>query len=124
MSENAVYEKLGIEASRTHWSALGCNVVTDGERLKIGNTPHGADELLIIALANGKTGNDAVAWALAERDRRNEEKTRSTAQARLAESITTLAKSVQPLEVRVLIERFLPQLPPAAQEEVRKMLRG
>lgn len=122
--ETAIYEPLGIEASRAHWAALRCNVVTDGDRLLATSLPHGADALLVVALGNGKQGNDAVAWAVAERQRQDEEKTRATAQARLAESVMALAKAVKPLEVRVLIERMLPSIPPAAQEEVRKMLRG
>lgn len=124
--ETAIHEALGIVASRGVWATVWpSHIVTRADgTAAVGNLPNGFDELLVLAMASGKTGNEAVACALAEQNRRLEAKTAATATARLAESVLALAKSVKPLEVRVLIERMLPSIPPAAQEEVRKLLRG
>lgn len=115
---------LPIRASKDHWRAAGYSVYSNTDEVGCQDSPARAcEELLLIALANGLSDEHAIAWALTERNRRGEERTRSTAQARLAEAITALAASIKPLNVRVLIERLVPSLPLEAQQEVRRILR-
>jgi hypothetical protein len=118
---------LGITASRQAWHALHVSVVSvDGEIVADASSaysPHGTVELLLLGVAAvGTRDEQVVLWALGERQRRQEERTRVTAQAREAEAILALAGALRADTETAVLERILPRLSERTQYAVRKQL--
>jgi hypothetical protein len=92
-TETYRHDGLDIVAPRTYWSALGYSVFTTGN---VGTGPHNGEELLILGIAaTGAHDEKAVAWAIAEKQRRIEKQTESTALAREADGLKALAESIR-----------------------------
>lgn len=73
--------------------------------------------------ATGSTDGDIViGWALSEVTRQAEEKTRSTAIAREAESLAALARAIKESEKQAIIEQIIGRLSERTQYAVRKQL--
>lgn len=82
----------GVTASGTEWQAAGCGIYRNTLDVTL---PHDFDKLLLAGrLATGADDWRVLAWAVRERQRQAEERTRSTAVARLAESLRNMNGSV------------------------------
>jgi len=114
-----------ITAQVEYWSALGFEISTDYETKDKRLSAHSIassefDELLILALAEGHTDARAVAWAIGEKQRRREEKTRVTAMAREAEGLSALAAAIREETRGTAIDSVLSSLTERTRWAVRK----
>lgn len=82
----------GIIATDMAWRALGYSTFSDGTA---SSGPYNGEELLVLALAQGLTGNNAVAWAIAERQRRAEVQAIQGGIAASAKAIEKLAIAIR-----------------------------
>lgn len=126
MSETYTHETTGIQAERVYWAAAGCTVYTTGT-VSTSMAAHNFDALLLAGIeATGAKDHRAIVWAMQEQQRRKEEATRSTALAREAEAIQSLASSIRSAAVQEsedsLLARILPRLTERTQYAVRKQL--
>jgi hypothetical protein len=74
-----------------------------------------------------QTGSDdwqALAWAVAEHDRRKEAKTAATAQAREAEGLKSLANALRDAGDSTVLDRVLSRLSERTQYAVKQQLKG
>lgn len=125
-NQTAIHDQTGISAPQMTWGTLGATVGTyaDGS-LHVSGLPHGTEELLVIAIHETQSRDErAIAWALAERQRRREEQTRSTALAREAEAIGQLAAALRTANDQSVLDRILSHLSERTQYAVRQQLRG
>jgi len=118
--------KLGIEASREFWAAMGWSFtfVNDVEYPAYRSHIHNAEQTLAIAVGNGLTGEAAIAWAAAEDQRRSEAMTASTAMARNADAIKALADALRGQADQSVVEKIMRHLTEPTQRALRKQLAG
>ncbi len=115
------HEELNIVAPKAYWLSLGYNVYTSG---KVGGGPYHEEELLVLGIAaTGAKDERAVAWALAERQRRAEEQTRSTAQAREADGLMALAQSIRQSSNEEFLKKLFGNLTEKTQYAIKAQLR-
>lgn len=112
--ETATHEATQITANSNLWRTFGATVFTNGGvRLD-------SDELLWLGIAaTGSRDERAVLWAMAERTRRSEERTRVTAEARLADSLQALAHALGTESVEALVKRLPDRLRPYLETVLR-----
>lgn len=109
-----IHESSGIVASRSAWRALGFDVYSDDT---LNSGPHGVEALLFFGVqATGRRDESAVIAAIVERDRRNEERTRVTAESRLADAIREMAASVGAETAREFVARLPDRIRPYAEK--------
>jgi len=109
------HEGTQITASEASWRALGFQLLLDGnsDRLMLGAGPHGIEALLYFGIQQAGTRDErAVIAAIVERDRRAEERTKATAQARLAESLGALAREFHAETAEQLVARLPDKIRP------------
>lgn len=110
----------GITATKTAWRALGFGVALSGDREVLDNGPHGVEALLYFGVqATGAHDESAVVAAIVERDRRQEERTRATAQARLGDAIGALARQLGEESAESLVARMPERLRPYVESVLR-----
>lgn len=120
----ATHPATGITATTTVWYAFRASITTHDDHLEAYNLPHGSEELLVLGMnATGDTGEKAIAWAMTERNRREEAKTIATAIAREGEAIATLARAISSSSEEGFIERLLPRLTENLRFAVKAQLR-
>lgn len=110
---------LPIEAPREYWAMLGYTVYTDDS---VGGGPHDGNELLALALANGRSQEEAIAWALAERQRRKEAAEMASAMRQEGAGLTQLAEAIQSTSEDEFIRKLLGRLTERTQYAVRQQL--
>lgn len=95
------HPKLPLKAPDWAWVAAGYQVYSNSD--EVGNPPmssmDGDKPILLQAITHGLTGEYALAWVVQERTRQQEERTRSTAMARLADALTKL-----PIQIKAVLE--------------------
>jgi hypothetical protein len=97
---------LNISAPAAVWAAAGYTVYSDGQ---ISHGPHGFEALLVRSLVHvpdDEPGAVRVAWAMDQRAKEHDERTRVTAEARMADSIRELALSLRAESAEALIARL------------------
>ena len=105
------HRSLPVEAPEGFWKAAKFTVYDNTEDVgprSWGDS--GFDGLLAVALSRGKTGADAIGFALEEEARLSEEKTRSTAIARLSDALLACSQAMKPLDVRVVVEGIVGEM--------------
>lgn len=109
------HEGTQISASGSAWTALGFQVYSDGT-LNCG--PSGVDAFLYFGIqaAGGKRDESAVIAAIVERDRRAEERTRVSAEGRLADSIGKLASEIGAESAASFVQRLPDRIRPYAEK--------
>lgn len=118
--------KLGVEASREFWTAMGWSIgtVNGVEQPTYRNHYHNYDQTLAIAIGNGLDGEAAIAWAASEDQRRAEAMTASTAMARNADALKALADSLRTQADQSVVEKIMRHLTEPTQWALRKQLAG
>lgn len=118
---------LDITADAIYWRTLGytCYANTD----EVGGSPDGdygsAKELLILGMqATGANDERAIAWALAERQRRREEGSRTAAAHAEAKAVAELAAAIRDSTEEAFLDRLLPRLSEKLQYALRQQLKG
>ena len=129
MSEILTHPRFAVSADAEIWKALGWSVCTDmdGAAYVSGSTStYGADynALLATAVADGKTGTDALAWVATEHNRRSEARTAATALARQAEAIQSLANALRTEKDASVLQKIMHNLTEPTQWAIRKQLAG
>ena len=116
----------GATAPVALWSAMGYRTGTpDHETWWLSDDQPGLNALVYAGRA--ATGADdwrAVAWAGAEKSRRDEAKTAATALARQAESISQLAESIRTSADKSMLDRILAGLSERTRYAVKQQLKG
>lgn len=119
----------GLHATANAWQSIGYHIVGNPEDWA-GNEArpdyHDNVPSAIVRLALGlhdKT-DAALYWAAQEWQRRKEEQTRSTAEARSAESIAALAVALRSAGQQTALEQVIGQLSERTQYAVRAQLKG
>jgi len=120
MSDLYHHPNLPITAEAHYWQTLGYSVYTDSDR--VGAGPHDGTELLILALGTGKVGRDAITWALAERRRRCEEDSRSSAISAEGAGLAKLAAALRDASEEDVLRKLLGRLTERTQYAVRQQL--
>jgi hypothetical protein len=126
MDRIITYTPLGIRATEATWRAAGVRPYSNTDEIDARNLDsfRYLEELLMLAVhATGTRDDAAVAWAVAERNRREEERTRSTAHAREAEAITKLASAIRDSGEDSTLERIIGRLSERTQYAVRQQLK-
>jgi hypothetical protein len=118
---------IDLSGPREHWKALGYTISRCGDTEMLGHFNGGAlnevENLLAAAIATtGDRGEKALGWAVVEQQRRREERTRVTAQAREAEAISALAQAIREGGEDAALERVIGRLSERTQHAVRKQL--
>jgi hypothetical protein len=110
---------LNISASALTWRAAGFETYSNTDQ--VGRGPYGFDELLILGLAAVPTGDGQVviAWAIAERQRRSEERARVDAQRAEADAMRQLAAAISATAEDDVLQRLLGRLTDRTRHAVR-----
>ena len=117
-------EKTGIAAPASVWVTFGATVYSNTEIIG-GYQGHTDGELLYLGIAaTGAKDERAVVWAMAERWRRGEERTRATARARMADAIASLATSLRAESADELVRRLPDKIRPYVEAVLHARGRG
>ena len=115
------HEGTQITASEASWRALGFQLTLSGDKRMLDAGPYGIEALLYFGIQQAGTRDErAVIAAIVERDRRAEERTNVTTQARLAESFEALTREFHaetaeqlvarlPKKIRTYVEKIMQQ---------------
>lgn len=110
-----------VDASEAAWKAAGAYTALSGEE-KVACGPHGFEALLHLALHEGKTGDDAVAWAMAEDRRRKEADSLHYALRAQAEATEKLAAAIRQSGQDEALKAIMGRLSEKTQYAVRQQL--
>lgn len=126
------HPSLPIEAPENYWRAAGYVFYSSSlecqKELYI--APSGGmerdrmDQLLMIALANGRSQEDAIAWAMAERQRQNEASSASHALASEANALRELASALRQAGEDTVLEKILSRVSEKTRYAIRRQLKG
>lgn len=120
---NYKHYRIPIEAPGHVWAAAGYTLYTNSDVIGVGNSVHGMDDLVVLGtLHHPDSGEKAILWAIAERQRRKEETTRSTAMAREAEALSALARAIEGCSEKDLISKILSRVSDKTRIIVMKQL--
>lgn len=111
MTTTIRYERLDMHAPSAVWSAFGAVIYSqaDGPDYvgRLEGDPCEGDQLLLLGCAaTGARDERAVVWAIGERARRGEERTRVTAEARMADAVRELAAQLGAESAASLVARM------------------
>ena len=113
----------GLTADAATWQAAGFTTYSNSDLVNAG--PHGFDAFLVLGIdATGSRDAKAICWAMREKQRREEEKTRSTAIAREAEAISALAQAINSASEDRILEGIMSRLSERTRYAVLQQLRG
>jgi hypothetical protein len=121
--------RCGVTGPKSLWTALGYEYTPTEDQACCAHWIDGGVAALDAMVYEGRrqTGSDdwqALAWAVAEHERRKASKTAATAQAREAEGLQALAKSLQQAGDESVLDRVLSKLSERTQYAVRAQLKG
>lgn len=126
MTEDRIirHRTLPIEAPLAMWVAFGWETYTNTDVAGRRPWDDNADQLLAIAVAKGLTGAQALAFAVEERQRQNEEQRRASVVCKEAEAIAALASSLRTESDRSVVQRIMSRLSERTQWALRSQLKG
>lgn len=115
---------LPVSAPADYWHPLGYTTYSNTDIVALGSGFRSdSDELVMLGVgATGANDERALVWAMSERNRRNEERTRVTAQAREAEAIKDLANAIRTSAEDTVLAKILGRLSERTQYAVRTQL--
>lgn len=118
---------LPISAPRCYWTQAGYQIYHRPDDSSYVGQADGyhcdMDGILMLALAAGKTDADAVAWAIAEHQRRKEEDASVQAIRAEAASLAKLAAAIRDSGEDAVLERIMGRLTERTRYAVRAQLK-
>lgn len=116
----------GISAPDQAWAMLDASLSRepDGSRgyARVG---FGLEPLMRLGVVEtGDSGERAIAWVAREHQRRQEERTRVTAQAREAEAVAALARAITDMGDAAALERILARVSERTAHAIRRQMGG
>jgi hypothetical protein len=119
-----IYEPLNIRAPKPYWQAFHAECFAD-KTVRLAHS-FDAEELLVLGIheTGGGTGDEVVAWAIHEAQRRMEKRTASTAQAREAVAIQSLAAAISHANDQDILRKILVRVSEKTRYAINQQLKG
>lgn len=114
------HPSLPISAPAQWWRSAGYTVYSNSDT--VGGGPYHFEEFLILALAAGKADQDAIAWAIAERQRRSEQSAMTAAVASEASAIAALAGAINSSGESEITDRILSRVSERTRYAIKQQL--